>query len=73
MSALSLTLCCRQKLVLHASKARSLFTEECAMKYRLFISKSEEWMRYSPSPLIGCWLNELVTDSDRLSAGRSTR
>ncbi|KAI4786202.1 hypothetical protein KUCAC02_037279, partial [Chaenocephalus aceratus] len=25
---------------------RSLFTEECAMKYRLFISKSEEWMRY---------------------------
>uniref|UniRef100_A0A7N8Y2M5 TANK-binding kinase 1 n=1 Tax=Mastacembelus armatus TaxID=205130 RepID=A0A7N8Y2M5_9TELE len=35
----------KQKLVLHASKARSLFTEECAMKYRLFISKSEEWMR----------------------------
>uniref|UniRef100_A0A671WNW0 TANK-binding kinase 1 n=1 Tax=Sparus aurata TaxID=8175 RepID=A0A671WNW0_SPAAU len=34
----------KQKLVLHASKARSLFTEECAMKYRLFISKSEEWM-----------------------------
>uniref|UniRef100_A0A671WKM6 TANK-binding kinase 1 n=1 Tax=Sparus aurata TaxID=8175 RepID=A0A671WKM6_SPAAU len=29
----------KQKLVLHASKARSLFTEECAMKYRLFISK----------------------------------
>uniref|UniRef100_A0A671WL71 TANK-binding kinase 1 n=1 Tax=Sparus aurata TaxID=8175 RepID=A0A671WL71_SPAAU len=37
----------KQKLVLHASKARSLFTEECAMKYRLFISKSEEWMRSS--------------------------
>ncbi|KAL4660302.1 serine/threonine-protein kinase TBK1 [Arapaima gigas] len=35
----------KQKLVYHASKARSLFTEECAMKYRLFISKSEEWMR----------------------------
>uniref|UniRef100_A0A8D0D7N4 TANK-binding kinase 1 n=1 Tax=Sander lucioperca TaxID=283035 RepID=A0A8D0D7N4_SANLU len=35
----------KQKLVLHASKARSLFTEECAMKYRLFISKSEEWLR----------------------------
>ncbi|KAG7267430.1 hypothetical protein CRUP_021335, partial [Coryphaenoides rupestris] len=35
----------KQKLVLHASKARSLFTEECAMQYRLFISKSEEWMR----------------------------
>uniref|UniRef100_A0A8C5AVT3 TANK binding kinase 1 n=1 Tax=Gadus morhua TaxID=8049 RepID=A0A8C5AVT3_GADMO len=35
----------KQKLVLHATKARSLFTEECAMKYRLFISKSEEWMR----------------------------
>uniref|UniRef100_A0A3Q1H9C5 Serine/threonine-protein kinase TBK1 n=1 Tax=Anabas testudineus TaxID=64144 RepID=A0A3Q1H9C5_ANATE len=35
----------KQKLVLHASKARTLFTEECAMKYRLFISKSEEWMR----------------------------
>uniref|UniRef100_A0A8K9WTP4 TANK-binding kinase 1 n=1 Tax=Oncorhynchus mykiss TaxID=8022 RepID=A0A8K9WTP4_ONCMY len=33
------------KLVFHATKARSLFTEECAMKYRLFISKSEEWMR----------------------------
>ncbi|XP_030209028.1 serine/threonine-protein kinase TBK1 isoform X4 [Gadus morhua] len=38
-------LICQQKLVLHATKARSLFTEECAMKYRLFISKSEEWMR----------------------------
>ncbi|XP_051911018.1 serine/threonine-protein kinase TBK1 [Hippocampus zosterae] len=35
----------KQKLVLHASKARSLFTEECAMRYRLFISKSEESMR----------------------------
>ncbi|XP_058273355.1 serine/threonine-protein kinase TBK1 isoform X1 [Hemibagrus wyckioides] len=35
----------KQKLVLHATKARALFTEECAMKYRLFISKSEEWMR----------------------------
>uniref|UniRef100_A0A6Q2ZN63 Protein kinase domain-containing protein n=1 Tax=Esox lucius TaxID=8010 RepID=A0A6Q2ZN63_ESOLU len=35
----------KQKLVFHASKARSLFTDECAMKYRLFISKSEEWMR----------------------------
>uniref|UniRef100_A0A8K9V5Z2 TANK-binding kinase 1 n=1 Tax=Oncorhynchus mykiss TaxID=8022 RepID=A0A8K9V5Z2_ONCMY len=35
----------KQKLVFHATKARSLFTEECAMKYRLFISKSEEWMR----------------------------
>uniref|UniRef100_A0AAX7SNS9 Protein kinase domain-containing protein n=1 Tax=Astatotilapia calliptera TaxID=8154 RepID=A0AAX7SNS9_ASTCA len=35
----------KQKLVLHASKARTLFTDECAMKYRLFISKSEEWMR----------------------------
>uniref|UniRef100_A0A8C9U4T1 Serine/threonine-protein kinase TBK1 n=1 Tax=Scleropages formosus TaxID=113540 RepID=A0A8C9U4T1_SCLFO len=35
----------KQKLVYHASKARSLFTDECAMKYRLFISKSEEWMR----------------------------
>ncbi|XP_057710481.1 serine/threonine-protein kinase TBK1 [Corythoichthys intestinalis] len=35
----------KQKLVLHAGKARSLFTEECAMKYRLFISKSEEAMR----------------------------
>uniref|UniRef100_A0A8K9XC82 TANK-binding kinase 1 n=1 Tax=Oncorhynchus mykiss TaxID=8022 RepID=A0A8K9XC82_ONCMY len=29
----------KQKLVFHATKARSLFTEECAMKYRLFISK----------------------------------
>ncbi|XP_046878840.1 serine/threonine-protein kinase TBK1 [Hypomesus transpacificus] len=35
----------KQKLVLHATRARTLFTEECAMKYRLFISKSEEWMR----------------------------
>ncbi|CAB1346318.1 unnamed protein product, partial [Coregonus sp. 'balchen'] len=35
----------QQKLVFHATKARSLFTEECAMKYRIFISKSEEWMR----------------------------
>ncbi|XP_062373756.1 serine/threonine-protein kinase TBK1 [Sardina pilchardus] len=35
----------KQKLVLHATKGRALFTEECAMKYRLFISKSEEWMR----------------------------
>uniref|UniRef100_A0A8C1NY26 TANK-binding kinase 1 n=1 Tax=Cyprinus carpio TaxID=7962 RepID=A0A8C1NY26_CYPCA len=34
----------KQKLVLHATKARALFTDECAMKYRLFISKSEEWM-----------------------------
>uniref|UniRef100_A0A8C1P0F9 TANK-binding kinase 1 n=1 Tax=Cyprinus carpio TaxID=7962 RepID=A0A8C1P0F9_CYPCA len=29
----------KQKLVLHATKARALFTDECAMKYRLFISK----------------------------------
>ncbi|XP_042577495.1 serine/threonine-protein kinase TBK1-like isoform X3 [Cyprinus carpio] len=35
----------KQKLVLHATKARALFTDECAMKYRLFISKSEEWMK----------------------------
>ncbi|TUA36659.1 Serine/threonine-protein kinase TBK1 [Bagarius yarrelli] len=35
----------KQKLVLHATKARALFTDECAIKYRLFISKSEEWMR----------------------------
>lgn len=43
--AMFLFLSYRQKLVLHASKARTLFTDECAMKYRLFISKSEEWMR----------------------------
>ncbi|XP_062850763.1 serine/threonine-protein kinase TBK1 [Trichomycterus rosablanca] len=35
----------KQKLVYHATKALALFTDECAMKYRLFISKSEEWMR----------------------------
>uniref|UniRef100_A0A8B9LC15 Protein kinase domain-containing protein n=1 Tax=Astyanax mexicanus TaxID=7994 RepID=A0A8B9LC15_ASTMX len=35
----------KQKLVFHATKARALFTDECAMKYRLFISNSEEWMR----------------------------
>lgn len=46
-SDLCVCVCDRQKLVLHASKARSLFTEECAMKYRLFISKSEEWMRWT--------------------------
>ncbi|XP_012693711.1 serine/threonine-protein kinase TBK1 [Clupea harengus] len=35
----------KQKLVLHATKGRALFTDDCSMKYRLFISKSEEWMR----------------------------
>uniref|UniRef100_A0AAR2JF51 Protein kinase domain-containing protein n=1 Tax=Pygocentrus nattereri TaxID=42514 RepID=A0AAR2JF51_PYGNA len=35
----------KQKLVYHATKARALFTDECAMTYRLFISKSEDWMR----------------------------
>ncbi|KAG5845404.1 serine/threonine-protein kinase TBK1 isoform X1 [Anguilla anguilla] len=35
----------KQKLVLHATKARTLFTDECGMKHRLFISKTEEWMR----------------------------
>ncbi|XP_036373606.1 serine/threonine-protein kinase TBK1 isoform X1 [Megalops cyprinoides] len=35
----------KQKLVLHATKARTLFTEECVMKYRVFISKTDEWMR----------------------------
>ncbi|XP_051976683.1 serine/threonine-protein kinase TBK1-like isoform X2 [Xyrauchen texanus] len=35
----------KQKLIFHATKARALFTDECAMKYRLFISKSEEWMK----------------------------
>uniref|UniRef100_A0A8C1MQP4 TANK-binding kinase 1 n=1 Tax=Cyprinus carpio TaxID=7962 RepID=A0A8C1MQP4_CYPCA len=40
----------KQKLVLHATKARALFTDECAMKYRLFISKSEEWM--NPNTLV---------------------
>ncbi|KAG9338531.1 hypothetical protein JZ751_025587 [Albula glossodonta] len=34
-----------QKLVLHATKARALFTDECGMKHRLFMSKTEEWMR----------------------------
>uniref|UniRef100_A0A8C5CAT1 TANK binding kinase 1 n=1 Tax=Gadus morhua TaxID=8049 RepID=A0A8C5CAT1_GADMO len=52
--ALKLSQCvfCLQKLVLHATKARSLFTEECAMKYRLFISKSEEWMRSAHRSLL---------------------
>ncbi|KAG9338585.1 hypothetical protein JZ751_025644 [Albula glossodonta] len=35
----------KQKLVLHATKARALFTDECGMKHRLFMSKTEEWMR----------------------------
>ncbi|KAJ8367600.1 hypothetical protein AAFF_G00314500 [Aldrovandia affinis] len=35
----------KQKLVLHATKARTLFTDECSMKHRMFISKAEEWMR----------------------------
>lgn len=32
------------------------------MKYRLFISKSEEWMRYVSSAPIGCRVKELVKD-----------
>ncbi|XP_006633695.1 serine/threonine-protein kinase TBK1 [Lepisosteus oculatus] len=35
----------KQKLVLHATKATTLFSEDCAMKYRIFLSKAEEWMR----------------------------
>ncbi|XP_048884104.1 serine/threonine-protein kinase TBK1 [Brienomyrus brachyistius] len=35
----------KQKLIFHASKARSLFTDECAKKYRQFISTGDDWMR----------------------------
>ncbi|MBN3296222.1 TBK1 kinase, partial [Amia calva] len=35
----------KQKLVLHATKATALFNDECVMKYRIFLSKAEEWMR----------------------------
>uniref|UniRef100_A0A8C2IUP2 Serine/threonine-protein kinase TBK1 n=1 Tax=Cyprinus carpio TaxID=7962 RepID=A0A8C2IUP2_CYPCA len=43
----------KQKLVLHATKARALFTDECAMKYRLFISKRIKPQAYlSPNTLV---------------------
>uniref|UniRef100_A0A673K4B2 Serine/threonine-protein kinase TBK1 n=1 Tax=Sinocyclocheilus rhinocerous TaxID=307959 RepID=A0A673K4B2_9TELE len=43
----------KQKLVLQATKARALFTDECAMKYRLFISKRIKPQAYlSPNTLV---------------------
>lgn len=35
----------KQKLFIHATKAMSLFKEECVSKYAVFLEKSEDWMR----------------------------
>ncbi|XP_034983689.2 serine/threonine-protein kinase TBK1 isoform X2 [Zootoca vivipara] len=35
----------KQKLFLHATKAMTLFKEECVTKYEVFLDKAEEWMR----------------------------
>ncbi|KAM3833329.1 serine/threonine-protein kinase TBK1 isoform 1-T2 [Vipera latastei] len=35
----------KQKLFLHATKAMTLFKEECVNKYETFLDKAEDWMR----------------------------
>ncbi|XP_067420205.1 serine/threonine-protein kinase TBK1 isoform X2 [Emydura macquarii macquarii] len=35
----------KQKLNLHATKAISLFKDECVIKYETFLDKAEDWMR----------------------------
>nr|XP_033814499.1 serine/threonine-protein kinase TBK1 isoform X1 [Geotrypetes seraphini] len=35
----------KQKLYIHATKALSLFKDECVMKYETFLSKAEDWIR----------------------------
>uniref|UniRef100_A0A670JTC1 Serine/threonine-protein kinase TBK1 n=1 Tax=Podarcis muralis TaxID=64176 RepID=A0A670JTC1_PODMU len=35
----------KQKLFLHATKAMTLFKEECVTKYEVFFDKAEDWMR----------------------------
>ncbi|XP_054844696.1 serine/threonine-protein kinase TBK1 isoform X1 [Eublepharis macularius] len=35
----------KQKLCLHATKAMTLFNEECVSKYKIFLNKAEDWMR----------------------------
>ncbi|MBN3281488.1 TBK1 kinase, partial [Polyodon spathula] len=35
----------KQKLLLHATKARTLFNDECVVKYQKFLAQTEEWMR----------------------------
>lgn len=35
----------KQKLLLHATKARTLFNDECVVKYQKFLTQTEEWMR----------------------------
>uniref|UniRef100_A0A2D4IWQ2 TANK-binding kinase 1 coiled-coil domain-containing protein n=1 Tax=Micrurus lemniscatus lemniscatus TaxID=129467 RepID=A0A2D4IWQ2_MICLE len=35
----------KQKLFLHATKAMTLFKEECVNKYETFLGKAEDWMR----------------------------
>ncbi|XP_068132842.1 serine/threonine-protein kinase TBK1 isoform X1 [Hyperolius riggenbachi] len=35
----------KQKLAIHATKAFTLFKEECVSKYEIFRSKAHEWMR----------------------------
>ncbi|KAH0616644.1 hypothetical protein JD844_027919 [Phrynosoma platyrhinos] len=35
----------KQKLFIHATKAMTLFKEECVSKYETFLDKAEDWMR----------------------------
>ncbi|XP_078532253.1 serine/threonine-protein kinase TBK1 [Lissotriton helveticus] len=35
----------KQKLYLHATKALSLFKDECVLKYETFLNQAEDWMR----------------------------
>ncbi|XP_028664083.1 serine/threonine-protein kinase TBK1 [Erpetoichthys calabaricus] len=35
----------KQKLLLHSTKARTLFNDECIQKYQVFLSKADDWMR----------------------------
>lgn len=35
----------KQKLLIHATKAMTLFKEECVNKYETFLDKAEDWMR----------------------------
>uniref|UniRef100_A0A670JWE6 Serine/threonine-protein kinase TBK1 n=1 Tax=Podarcis muralis TaxID=64176 RepID=A0A670JWE6_PODMU len=37
----------KQKLFLHATKAMTLFKEECVTKYEVFFDKAEDWMRWA--------------------------
>uniref|UniRef100_A0ABM5GFU2 Serine/threonine-protein kinase TBK1 n=1 Tax=Pogona vitticeps TaxID=103695 RepID=A0ABM5GFU2_9SAUR len=35
----------KQKLIVHATKAMTLFKEECVKKYETFLNKADDWMR----------------------------